>query len=101
MKFVETPQEFEEWCERHGYTKDDLAEILGVTRQTIYNWTHRPRYQVTTSADRETRIDIEKREEAYAKIPRMLSFALFGIEAMAPTSVFGGRRLRKRKTVRI
>jgi Putative ATPase subunit of terminase (gpP-like) len=96
MKFVETPEEFEEWCFTHGYSKDDLAEILGVTRQTIYNWTHRPPYRSQGNLSKEIKRDLEARERTYRKIPRMLSFALFAIEAMAPQNVFGGRRLRKR-----
>jgi DNA-binding XRE family transcriptional regulator len=96
MKFIETPEEFEEWCFTQGYSKDDLAEILGVTRQTIYNWTHKSRYQSQGNLSEEIRKDLEAKERAFRKIPRMLSFALFAIEKMAPENVFGGRRLRKR-----
>jgi DNA-binding XRE family transcriptional regulator len=96
MRFVETPEEFEEWCFSHGYSKDDLAAILGVTRQTLYNWTHKSRYESKSTLSAEVRKDLEAREKAYRKIPRMLSYALFAIEKMAPENVFGGRRLRKR-----
>jgi hypothetical protein len=96
MRFVETPEDFETWCERQGYTKDDLATILGVTRQTLYNWTHKRSFEVRSSHSEEITRDIEAQKKAYAKIPRMLSFALLAIETMAPENVFGGRRLRKR-----
>ena len=96
MKIVETPEEFESWCDTHGYSKDDLAEVLGVTRQTIYNWTHRRPSQVHGSLPDEVKNDLLVREKAYRKIPRMLTFALLAIETMAPVNVFGGRRLRKR-----
>jgi transposase len=100
MKFIDTPHEFEQWCSTHGYTKDDLARILGVTRQTIYNWTHKPDYRSHRSSSEEVKKDIETKEKAHAKIPRMLSYALLAIELMAPQNVFGGRRLRK-KTKRL
>jgi DNA-binding XRE family transcriptional regulator len=96
MRFIETPEEFEEWCEVHGYSKDDLSEILGVTRQTLYNWTHKRDYRAHDKLSTEIRTDMESKMRAYKKIPRMLSFALFALEKMAPESVFGGRRLRKR-----
>ncbi len=99
LKFVETPEEFELWCAAKGYTKDDVAELLGVTRQTIYNWTHKQPYKLSSGLSDEAKKGLIAKEKAYAKIPRMLSFALLAIETMSPVSVFGGRRVRRRKLV--
>jgi DNA-binding XRE family transcriptional regulator len=38
MKLIKSADDVENWCQRHQYTKAELAEELNVTRQTLYNW---------------------------------------------------------------
>ena len=92
MKLVETPQEFEDWREQRGYSKEDLARVLGVTRQTLYNLTHpKPHAQAELAASNAVKEDLAK----YSRLPPMLSLSLFAIDNLG-MSIFGqGQRIRK------
>jgi DNA-binding XRE family transcriptional regulator len=48
--------EFDEFCERRGYSNDTLAQELGVSRATIFNWKQRG-------------------------VPRVVSLALYALDA--------------------
>ena len=85
MKLIETPQEFAEWCAQHGHSKEELARILGVTRQTLYNLTHpKPHTPAEIAASDEIKEDLAK----FSRLPPMLSLSLFAIDNLG-TSFFG------------
>jgi hypothetical protein len=97
MKLIDTPEEFETWCLKHDVTKDELAELFGVTRQTLYNWTHPKRSVVSEKVKSEdVRADISQNEAQYAKLPRMLSLSLYALDMMDASPLFDGIRVRKR-----
>jgi len=92
MKLIETPQEFAEWCAKHGHSKEELARILGVTRQTLYNLTHpRPHGAAEIAASDETKEDLAK----FSRLPPMLSLSLFAIENLGVQSFGQSQQSRK------
>jgi hypothetical protein len=96
MKLVETPAQFEDWCAAYQCSKDELAKLLGVTRQTLYNWTHpkSPPLSKTIRSD-EIRTDLENSHSAYLRIPRMLSLSLFALEQPNFSPLLEGAKQRK------
>jgi DNA-binding XRE family transcriptional regulator len=56
---IEHGSDLGDWCIRNSYTKTDLASELGVTRQTLFNW---------SKSDK--------------RVPRVLTLALYGLEKM-------------------
>jgi DNA-binding XRE family transcriptional regulator len=95
MKLIETPQEFAEWCDRRDYSKEEIARILGVTRQTLYNLTHpKSRAPAMTAALPETKEDLAK----LSRLPPMLSLSLFAIDSLG--TAFFGQSQRQRKIAR-
>jgi len=98
MKLIETSSDFESWCSEKGYSKNQLAQVLGITRQTIYNLTH-PKLMsaAETKAPRKTQEELEK----YKKIPPMLSLAIFAIEQLGIDYFGAAKRSRKPSKRRI
>ena len=95
MRLIETPQEFADWCTQNGCTKEELARILGVTRQTLYNLTHpKQKASAYTAAIEET----QKALAEMSRLPPMLSLSLFAIENLGVD--FFGHSKRIRKAVR-
>ncbi len=33
-----TPEELKSWRKKAGYTQEELAQILGITKTTVYRW---------------------------------------------------------------
>ena len=98
MKLIETAAEFEKWCAEKGYSKDELARVLGVTRQTIYNLTHPKTKSVAEAkAPSELQRDLEK----LSKLPPMFSLSIFAIEQLGLDFFGGADRLRKPSKRRI
>jgi DNA-binding XRE family transcriptional regulator len=59
IELVKNGPGIENWCRNNGYTKDQLAFELGVTRQTLFNWT-----------------------KNLDSVPRVLALSLFALERM-------------------
>ena len=93
MKLVKTREEFAEWCKRNGFSREELADALGVTRQTLYNWT-RAESRSDKISD-EVKIDMEKREKAFGLIPRMLTLSLFALESLPEEAKIYGKTVQK------
>jgi len=92
MVLIETANEFENWCVKNGYSKAEVARILGVTRQTIYNLTHsKPK----NAANRNVSAETQKELADFEKIPPMLSLSLLAIEHLGPE--FFGSSQHERK----
>jgi helix-turn-helix protein len=91
-KLIETLQEFEEWRQQRGYSKEDLARVLGVTRQTLYNLTH-PKLLVPAEsmASKETKKELA----GFIRLPPMLSLSLFAIDNLGLGFFGQGQRVRK------
>jgi hypothetical protein len=78
QRFVKTPREFERWLHHSGLTKDQLAKTLGVTRQTLHNWT----VGRASNEIKKTGGHIIEGDTQYARIPVMLSLSLYAIDHM-------------------
>lgn len=89
---IETAAQFEEWCKQHKYSKTEIARILGITRQTLYNLTalrsKAPAYQMTSPK-------VAENLTCYGSLPPMLSLSLFAIEKLGPEFFGESKRLRK------
>ena len=71
---IERAEEVDGWCAQHGYTRTSLAFELGITRQTLFNW---------------TRADV--------RLPRVLTLSLLGLEQLPPEQRSQkGKRVRKK-----
>ena len=78
INLVKTGAEIAFWCIENCYSKDLLANELGVTRQTLFNW----------SRNKET-------------IPRVVALALRALELEVDLrQVDTGMRVRKKSKVR-
>ena len=66
--------EIDNWCRDNNFTKEQLAIELGVTRQTLFNWTRN-----------------------HDSVPRVLALSLFALEMLPIESRSNiGRKLRKK-----
>jgi transcriptional regulator with XRE-family HTH domain len=97
MKLVETPAEFENWFKQHGYKKSEIARILGVTRQTLYNLSHA---KANEPAHRMIGKSSDKLDQLNS-LPPMLSLSLFAIETLGPKYFGDSARVRKRSKRRV
>jgi transcriptional regulator with XRE-family HTH domain len=98
MKLIETESEFERWCAENKFSKDELARILGVTRQTIYNLTHAKR---KSTAEHKAPADMQEELASFNKLPPMLSLSLFAIEQLGASFFGASNRVRKPSKRRI
>jgi predicted transcriptional regulator len=94
MKLIETRADFKTWCEDIGYTKDELAALFGVTRQTIYNWMEGKAKTQNTGfiSDNTKSLAAEK----YDRVPQMLTLAIFALEQLGRDHFLKGQAVRKR-----
>jgi transcriptional regulator with XRE-family HTH domain len=95
MKLVKTREEFAEWCKRNGFSREELADALDITRQTLYNWTRLKRRSDKISS--EVKTDLEKNEREIAPIPRMLALSLFALESLPDEAKIYGQTVQKEK----
>ena len=77
IKLAKNGTEIESWCIENNYTKEQLAFELGVTRQTLFNWT---KNQIT--------------------IPRVVALSLFAIQHL-PIEARSNNGIRVRKKTKI
>jgi hypothetical protein len=93
MKLIESPKDFAEWCDQSNFSKEELARILGITRQTLYNLTHpKQKASAYSTATESTQIDLA----GLSKLPPMLSLSLFAIESLGAEFFGHSTRFRKR-----
>src|ERR1700688_3970277 len=98
MKLVERRSEFESWCLEHGYSKVEIARILGITRQTLYNLTRAvPANHASQMAPAKT----AKKLASFDELPPMLFLAFFAIEELGPDFFGRSKRIRKRSKRRV
>ena len=57
LTFVTSKTDLDEFCQRRGYSNDTLAQELGVSRATIFNW-----------------------KKDLQHLPRMVSLALYALD---------------------
>lgn len=57
LKLATSKKELDEFCERRGYSNDTLAQELGVSRATIFNW-----------------------KKDHQPLPRLVSLALYALD---------------------
>jgi hypothetical protein len=88
MKLIRTLKEFNDWCETNHISRDEIASSIGITRQTLYNWTS-GRTRIFQKNDGEELPDDE------IIIPKILSLCVFALQELK-TEMNRGKKIRKK-----